>query len=105
MNDALPLIAGARSVTVLSVDPSEVMWESARAAAAHLNRHGVSASPHKIPGAGTGIGEVILAHCDYLNADLVVAGAYGHSRLREAAIGGVSRTLLRQMIVPVLMSH
>jgi len=105
LNDALPLILGAKSVTVLSVDPDEAMWESTQAAAGHLRRHGVAATPHKIPGAGMGIGDVILAHCDYLDADLVVAGAYGHSRLREAALGGVSRTLLRQMMVPVLMSH
>jgi len=105
MNDALPLIARAKSVTLLTVDPDEAMWESTEAAAVHLRRHGVAASAHRIPGGGMGIGEVILAHADYLDADLVVAGAYGHSRLREAALGGVSRTLLRQMMVPVLMSH
>jgi nucleotide-binding universal stress UspA family protein len=40
-----------------------------------------------------------------LPADLLVVGAYGHSRLRELVLGGVTRTLLRQMTVPVLMSH
>jgi nucleotide-binding universal stress UspA family protein len=55
--------------------------------------------------AGMEIGQVVLAQCEYLHADLVVAGAFGHSSLRESIVGGVSRTLLRQMMIPVLMSH
>ncbi len=105
MNDALPLFAGAESVTVLSVDPDEQLWNSTQSAADHLRRHGVKANAQQISSADMEIGEVILAHCEHLRADLVVAGAFGHSRLREAIVGGVSQTLLRQMMVPVLMSH
>jgi nucleotide-binding universal stress UspA family protein len=105
MNDALPFLVEAKSVNVLSVDPGEQMWKSAQSAAAHLGRHGVHATASQIPSAAMGIGEVILAHCEHLDIDLVVAGAYGHSRLRESVLGGVSRTLLRQMMIPVLMSH
>ena len=51
------------------------------------------------------IGDAILSMTDYLDADLVVAGAYGHSPLIESVLGGVSRTLLHQMMVPVFISH
>ena len=105
MNDALPLLAEADAVTVLSVDPGEPMRKSGRSAAAHLRRHGIAAEASEIASAGMGIGEVVLAHCEHLHADLVIAGAFGHSRLRESIVGGVSRTLLRQMMIPVLMSR
>jgi nucleotide-binding universal stress UspA family protein len=105
MNDALPFLAEAKSVTVLSVDPGEQVWKSTQSAAAHLRRHGVLANASQIPSAAMGIGDVILAHCEHLDIDLVVAGAFGHSRLRESVVGGVSRTLLHQMMMPVFMSH
>jgi nucleotide-binding universal stress UspA family protein len=105
MNDALPLLDEAASVAVLSVEPGEATRASARSAAAHLRRHGIAAETREIARAGMEIGQVVLAQCEYLRADLVVAGAFGHSRLRESIVGGVSRTLLHQMMIPVLMSH
>jgi nucleotide-binding universal stress UspA family protein len=105
MNDALPLLADGASVTVVSVEPDEPARQSAQSAAAHLRRHGVAAEAREIARAGMAIGDVVLAYCEHLRADLVVAGAFGHSRLRESIVGGVSRTLLHQMMVPVLMSH
>jgi nucleotide-binding universal stress UspA family protein len=105
MSDALPFLAGAESVNVLSVDPSEQVWKSTQSAAAHLRRHEVRAAARQIPSDGMGVGEVILAYCAHLEIDLVVAGAFGHSRLRESLVGGVSQTLLHQMMIPVLMSH
>jgi nucleotide-binding universal stress UspA family protein len=105
MNDALPLLADAAAVTVLSVEPDEPTRQSAQSATAHLRRHGVTAEAREIASAGMAIGDVMLAYCEHLRADLVVAGAFGHSRLRESIVGGVSRTLLHQMMVPVLMSH
>ena len=55
--------------------------------------------------AGLQIGELILSRTEQLRADLLIAGAYGHSRLAEVMFGGVSRTLLHQMMIPVLVSH
>ena len=51
------------------------------------------------------VGEVILSAAADYNADLLVIGAYGHSRLRETVLGGVTRHVLSHMSVPVLMSH
>nr|WP_231647030.1 universal stress protein [Ralstonia syzygii] len=51
------------------------------------------------------IGELLLSRAADFNADLLVMGAYGRTRLRELILGGVTRTLLASMTVPVLMSH
>lgn len=105
MHDALPLLADAVSVAVLLVEPDEAARGSARSAVAHLRRHGIAAEAREIGSAAVAIGDEVLAQCEYLGADLVIAGAFGHSQLRESIVGGVSRTLLRQMMIPVLMSH
>lgn len=105
MNDALPLLAAAEKATVLSIGVEDQALAMAEAAASHLRRHGVPAEAGQTADDAAGIGDVILAHADHLNADLVVAGAYGHSRMSHAILGSVSRTLLRQKMVPVLMSH
>ena len=55
--------------------------------------------------AGLPIGEILLSRAADLGADLLVTGAYGHSRMRELLLGGATRSLLRSMTVPVLMSH
>jgi nucleotide-binding universal stress UspA family protein len=105
LHDALPLLLGAESVTVLTVDPGGLKGPVPESAAAHLRRHGVKAVAKETASGDLEIGMAILSYAEYLHADLVVAGAYGHSRLSESILGGVSRTLLHQMMVPVLMSH
>jgi nucleotide-binding universal stress UspA family protein len=51
------------------------------------------------------VGEILLSRIADLGADLLVMGAYGHSRVRELLLGGATRAVLRSMTVPVLMSH
>jgi nucleotide-binding universal stress UspA family protein len=106
VNDALPFLVKASSVTVLTVNP-----EVARAEAPavdiirHLARHGVRAdATHKLA-ADIGVGDALLNHATELPTDLVVMGAYGYSCLRELVLGGATRSVLRHMTVPVLMSH
>jgi nucleotide-binding universal stress UspA family protein len=53
----------------------------------------------------TTVAETLLSHAADMDADLLVSGGYGHSRAWELALGGVTRTLLKTMTVPVLMSH
>jgi nucleotide-binding universal stress UspA family protein len=71
----------------------------------HLARHGVKAAVEQTVSADLSVGDVLLSRAADLGADLLVMGAYGHSRLREMVLGGVTRTLLRSMTIPVLMSH
>ena len=109
LNDALPLIETAKSATVMTVVSREKDFSQAHAeltrVVRHLERHGVPARLEETVRAGLTISDLLLSRAADLGADLIVAGAYHHSPLREALIGGVSRDLLRHMTVPVLMSH
>ena len=70
-----------------------------------LRRRGVAAET-KLPSAKSrNVGETLLATCGEAGADLLVMGAYGHSRLREFALGGVTRHVLEEARLPVLMGH
>jgi nucleotide-binding universal stress UspA family protein len=73
--------------------------------ALHLARHGVAVEVRQAVAPELADGDVILNTAAETQADLLVVGAYGHSRLREMVLGGVTRTLLRQMTAPVLMAH
>ena len=69
-----------------------------------FERHGIDASVTREP-TEIGIGEALLSRCADLGADLLVMGAYGHSRLTEFVLGGATRTVLQHMTVPVLTAH
>ncbi len=109
VNDALPIIASARIVTLMTVRPDFRSFQSERVAMQnmrrHLARHNiVTVIDESIRGDST-IHDVLLSRSVDLAVDMIVAGAYHRSPLREALIGGVSRGLLQHMTVPVLMSH
>ena len=70
-----------------------------------LARHGIKVTVSQQTGTDLDVGLQLLSHAADCSADLIVMGAYGHSRLREWILGGVTRTLLEAMTVPVLMSH
>jgi nucleotide-binding universal stress UspA family protein len=107
--DALPFLQAAEKVIVLVVDPEVSAdghgQEPGADVAVWLARHGVKVTVQRDVAADTHIGEVILSRAADHGVDLIVMGIYGHSRLREMVLGGVSRTLLSSMTVPVLMSH
>jgi nucleotide-binding universal stress UspA family protein len=107
--DAMPLLTGAEVVTVLTIDPREGPHGHGELPGAdislHLARHGVKAEIDRTTSADLPVGEVILSRAADLGADLLVMGAYGHSRARELLLGGATRSLLRSMTLPVLMSH
>lgn len=69
-----------------------------------LSRHGIAAEAVRVP-TPIDTGNALLSHAADFGAELIVMGGYGHSRFRETVLGGVTRTVLRQMTVPVLMSH
>jgi nucleotide-binding universal stress UspA family protein len=109
VNDALPLLAAAEIVTVLTIDAREGPRAHGELPGAdislHLARHGVKAEIERTVSADLPVGEVLLSRAADLGADLLVMGAYGHSRARELLLGGATRSLLRSMTLPVLMSH
>jgi nucleotide-binding universal stress UspA family protein len=109
VNDALPLMRDAETVTVMTVRRSERAFAQDRSSmervVEHLARHGVIARPDRVLHGGSPIFEVLLSRAMDIAAGLIVAGAYHHSPMREVLTGGVSRGLFRHMTVPVLMSH
>jgi nucleotide-binding universal stress UspA family protein len=109
LHDALPLIGNAEAVTVMHVgtQPADLDRERPRLEriVRHLQRHAVKAEPEESPRGGIAISDVLLSRAADLGADMIVAGAYHHTQLRETLLGGVSRELLDHMTVPVLMSH
>jgi len=108
-NDALPFLVRAAAVTVLVVDAAKHaahLGERPGAdIATHLARHGARVEVKQVQSGGLGVGDVILSQASDEGADLVVMGGYGHSRLREMVMGGVTRHLLEHMTCPVLLSH
>ena len=72
---------------------------------AHLERHGVPARLKAVESGRQRFGDVILAEAAQETADLLVMGGYGHSKLREALLGGATRTLLADATLPVILSH
>jgi nucleotide-binding universal stress UspA family protein len=105
LHDAIPLLLTAATVKIASIGPQGNDTALAEQAATHLARHGVNASVDSSLGHYEDVGSELLDRTANLGADLVVAGAYSHSRLGERLLGGTSRTLLHQMLVPVLLSH
>jgi nucleotide-binding universal stress UspA family protein len=108
-SDALPFLKAAEEVIVFVVDPkaknTDHGAEPGADVAAWLSRHGVKVTVRQEFAVDSDIGNVIVSRAADLDVDLIVMGIYGHSRVRELVVGGVSRTLLASMTVPVLMSH
>jgi nucleotide-binding universal stress UspA family protein len=109
VNDALPLLQHADTVTVLAINPEHGIGGDGDVPAAdialHLARHGVNASAAHTVTKEVSEGTALLNQASDIEADLIVAGGYGHSRTRELVFGGVTRTLLTTMTAPVFLSH
>lgn len=109
VNDALPLLLGAKEVAVLVVAPERLGGRVGATPgadiAAHLARHGVKVEVKTMPAARISIGDAILAAIADESSDLLVMGGYGHSRLREMILGGTTEHLLRHMTIPIMLAH
>lgn len=109
VNDALPILETADRVVVLSVNPAVGEAGEGDIPSAdichHLARHGVKAEAETAVAKDIDVASLLLSHAADMGADMIVMGAYGHSRWREMVLGGVSREMLQSMTAPVLMSH
>ena len=105
LHTALPVLERAGRVIVLSVDPGDHRHLPGVDIAAHLARHGVRAEAIETSRDDIEVGDAVLSCAADLSADLLVMGAYGRSRVREWAMGSVTRNLLKHMTLPVLMSR
>jgi nucleotide-binding universal stress UspA family protein len=108
-NDALPLLAKATSVHLLIVLNEKTNTENKEVRgveiATHLARHDVKVQIETVPGPDIDVTDSILSYVADNSGTLVVMGGYGHAKLREVILGGVTREMLKSMTVPVFMSH
>ena len=109
VRELLEILAGAKEVRVVLVDPSE--GESGHGAepgadvATYLARHGAEVTVARVPSQGKAVASVLRQHAVDTAAELLVMGAYGHSRLRERIFGGVTRSMLERPTLPILMAR
>ncbi len=107
-HDALPILEMAAKVTVLWINPEADLAAGDVPGAdlcTTLARHGVRCDAATVDEPGRDAGEILLSRARETGADLIVMGCYGHSRLKEFILGGATRRVLKDMSVPVLMSH
>ncbi len=102
---ALPILESLESVRVLSLDTDKTDASGAAELKAYLAWHGIEAEVQTPAPDGRAVGALLLEACSDFNADLLVMGGYGHSRMRQLILGGVTRHVLEQATLPVLMAH
>ena len=109
VRESLDLLAAAEEVRLVLVDPeaseSGHGAEPGADAAAYLARHGAKVTVDRLPRSGHTVAEVLRSHALDMSAELMVMGAYGHSRLRERIFGGVTRSMLDEPPLPILMAR
>lgn len=105
IHDALPFLKKASKVDIVSVTTAKEVDLPSADIASHLSRHGISVETQQADAKGTDVGTVLTSLAGECGADLIVMGAYGHSRFRELILGGVTRHVLESMPVPVLVTH
>jgi len=107
--DAMPVLAAAEQVFVVIVNPTRGPAghgeEPGADIATHLSRHGAKVDVKVYTERELSIADLLLARVSDESIDLLVLGAYGHTRLREMVLGGVTRDLLRATTVPLFMAH
>ena len=105
--DAMPLLVRAKAteVVIVASEPAKSDEMPGADIAHHLARHGVKVEVDSIATVETDVTSTILSHAADMSTDFLVMGGYGHSRLREFVLGGVTRGILSSMTLPTLMSH
>lgn len=105
--DAIPLLKNAKSLRLLIVQGEKHIVEepSTSLMAKHLERHGVHVAVDQVQAGDRTIGEALKMHVHSTAADLLVMGAYGHSRFREFVLGGATKSMLTHPPCPLFMSH
>jgi nucleotide-binding universal stress UspA family protein len=104
--DALPILESAKFIRILRItERREELADTEAAIAATLARQGLKAEVRTSYASDIGVGDELLSRLADLGADLLVMGAYGHSRLREYVFGGATRHIAQHMTVPTLFSH
>lgn len=109
LHDAIPLLQKADEVSIMTVNPGSEPKDREHLPsvdiAHHLARHHIQVSADHVTSNELSVGDHLLSRAADMGADLLVTGAYGHARWRELILGGVTRKLLENMPIPILMSN
>ena len=105
--DAMPLLERSGRVEVVIVANERGKQQEIEGVdiGQRLSRHGLNVEVQRITRGDLDVADALLSHATDADVDFIVMGGYGHSRLREFVLGGVTNSILRSMTVPVLMSH
>ena len=105
--DAIPILEKAKIVRIVTVTNEKVIdtKHSSEELAKNLSRHGIDVIVDQVDAAGRSIGDSLTREVASYNADLLVMGAYGHSRFREFVLGGATQSMLSKPLLPILFSH
>ena len=108
VGDAMPLLEDADKVDVIMVNPHKTDPGNRGIPVAdigvHLARHGIRTDAQEVSATG-GVGRFLVKWAEEENVDLIVMGAYGHTRFRELVLGGATAEVLRESTIPTLLSH
>ena len=107
VSDALPMLERAKQVRIVTVINEKALdtKRSGEELARNLSRHGIDVVLDKVDAGGRAIGDVLESWTASHGVDLLVMGAYGHSKWREFVLGGATRSLLSKPPLPILLSH
>jgi nucleotide-binding universal stress UspA family protein len=107
--EALDIMASAEKVHVTMIDPDTNLAasgpEPGADIAAYLARHGIKVTVDRLPSGGNSVADVLKQHATDISADLIIMGGYGHSRMRERIFGGVTKSMIDEPGLPILMAH
>ena len=102
---AMPMLTSAKRVVIGYVDTGAKSGPSAEDLASSLSWHGITAEVRTISPGGAPVSDLLMSEATDIGADLVVMGAYSHSRMREFVLGGVTRQALRRVVTPIMLMH
>lgn len=103
--EALPLLKAARTVRLVAIDPEEDATPETSRIVEHFADHGIKVEVITLAAQQTSIPDILLREAESLKAGLIVMGAYGHSRLREWILGGVTRDIIERSDMPLFLAH
>lgn len=99
---AMPMLSQVKKIDVVSINGED---DDTKAISDHLSRHGTVTEVHSLEGSHFDNGEALLGKAAELGSEMLIMGAYGHSRIRELMLGGTTRHVLEHTQIPVLFSH
>jgi nucleotide-binding universal stress UspA family protein len=107
LNDAMPLLTSAEYVELASVLKEKDLTKlvPGAEAAPHLSRHGIDATVANVDATHGDAGKALRGRAALVSADMIVMGAFAHSRWRQMVLGGVTDSMLTASEIPVFLSH